>query len=126
MVSCSLILMMDVCFHLLFNIFLQILDYVECFTGPNISIMHSMLINKPPDSGALTSIHPLHQDLYYFPFRPINRIVGVWTAMEKITLQNGCLVIVPGSHKGKLLEHAYPKFVVRSYAYFTLSSTSVS
>ncbi|XP_048223550.1 phytanoyl-CoA dioxygenase, peroxisomal-like [Perognathus longimembris pacificus] len=27
----------------------QILKYVECFAGPNIMAMHSMLINKPPD-----------------------------------------------------------------------------
>ncbi|XP_034500025.1 phytanoyl-CoA dioxygenase, peroxisomal [Ailuropoda melanoleuca] len=29
----------------------EILKYVECFTGPNIMAMHTMLINKPPDSG---------------------------------------------------------------------------
>ena len=29
----------------------QILNYVECFTGPNIMAMHTMLINKPPDTG---------------------------------------------------------------------------
>jgi len=39
----------------------QILDYVECFTGPNIKAVHTMFINKPPDSGKLTSVHPLHQ-----------------------------------------------------------------
>ncbi|KAK8380268.1 hypothetical protein O3P69_016704 [Scylla paramamosain] len=31
----------------------QVLDYVECFTGPNIMAMHTMLINKPPDPGTL-------------------------------------------------------------------------
>ena len=39
----------------------RILDYVEAFTGPNIQAMHTMLINKPPDSGKKTSRHPLHQ-----------------------------------------------------------------
>jgi len=39
----------------------QILDYVECFTGPNIKAVHTMFINKHPDSGKLTSVHPLHQ-----------------------------------------------------------------
>ena len=39
----------------------EVLDYVECFTGPNIRAVHSMLINKPPDSGNKTSRHPLHQ-----------------------------------------------------------------
>ncbi|XP_069703083.1 phytanoyl-CoA dioxygenase, peroxisomal-like [Periplaneta americana] len=88
----------------------KVLDYVECFTGPNIKAMHSMLINKPPDSGKMTSKHPLHQDLHYFPFRPADRIVAVWTAMEKVNEDNGCLVVIPGSHKGELLPHDYPKW----------------
>ncbi|XP_071449410.1 phytanoyl-CoA dioxygenase, peroxisomal-like [Hetaerina americana] len=87
----------------------KMLDYVECFTGPNIMAMHTMLINKPPDSGKETSQHPPHQDLHYFPFRPADRIVASWTAMEKVTKDNGCLFVVPGSHKGVLLKHEYPK-----------------
>ena len=80
----------------------EVLDYVECFTGPNIRAVHSMLINKPPDSGNRTSRHPLHQDLHYFPFRPADHIVAAWTAMEHIDDTNGCLVAQPGTHKGKL------------------------
>lgn len=87
----------------------KLLDYVECFTGPNIMAMHTMLINKPPDSGKETSQHPPHQDLHYFPFRPADRIVASWTAMEKVTKDNGCLFVVPGSHKGVLMKHEYPK-----------------
>lgn len=30
--------------------------------------------------------------------------------MERVHRGNGCLVIVPGSHKGKLLDHDYPKW----------------
>jgi len=86
----------------------NLLDVVECFTGPDIKAMHTMLINKPPDSGALTSRHPLHQDLHYFPFRPADRIVAAWTALEKVNLDNGCLVVIPGSHKGSLRPHGYP------------------
>lgn len=89
----------------------QVLDYVECFTGPNIMAMHTMLINKPPDPGTLTSRHPMHQDLHYFPFRPANRIVCAWTAMEKINTDNGCLFVVPGSHKGVLEPHEYPEWI---------------
>lgn len=86
----------------------QILEYVQCFTGPNTMAMHTMLINKPPDTGTLSSRHPLHQDLHYFPFRPANSIVCSWTAMEKVNRQNGCLVAIPGSHKGELIAHDYP------------------
>ncbi|XP_033106639.1 phytanoyl-CoA dioxygenase, peroxisomal-like [Anneissia japonica] len=88
----------------------QIVKYVECFTGPNIMAMHTMLINKPPDTGAKTSRHPMHQDLHYFPFRPAERIVCAWCAMEKVDRSNGCLVVVPGSHKGELQEHGYPQW----------------
>merc|ERR1719211_665233 len=65
----------------------EVLDVVEAFTGPDIRAMHTMLINKPPDSGKKTSRHPMHQDLHYFPFRPSNRIVCAWTAMEKVDEQ---------------------------------------
>ena len=88
------------------------LDIVECFTGPNIKAMHTMLINKPPDSGSLTSRHPLHQDLYYFPFRPADRIVAAWTALEDVTIENGCLMLIPGSHISPLLQHESPKWEV--------------
>lgn len=88
----------------------RVLDYVECFVGPNIRAMHTMLINKPPDAGTLTSRHPLHQDLHYFPFRPADRIVCSWTAMEEITPANGCLIVLPGTHKGVLQQHDYPSW----------------
>ena len=96
------------------TLYLQITDYVECFTGPNIMAVHTMLINKPPDPGLKTSRHPLHQDLHYFPFRPADRIVCSWTAMEKVNRANGCLVVLPGTHHGDLKQHDYPEWEVCS------------
>eukprot|EP01103_Thecamoeba_quadrilineata_P004023 TRINITY_DN13753_c0_g1_i1.p1 TRINITY_DN13753_c0_g1~~TRINITY_DN13753_c0_g1_i1.p1 ORF type:complete len:327 (-),score=65.31 TRINITY_DN13753_c0_g1_i1:66-1046(-) len=87
----------------------DIVKYVACFTGPNVKAVHTMLINKPPHVGA-TGRHPLHQDLHYFPFRPADRIVCAWTAMEKISRENGGLVVLKGTHKGPLLEHGYPEW----------------
>ena len=51
-----------------FVTFPQVLDVVQCFTGPDIRAMHTMLINKPPDSGKKTSRHPMHQvtNLHHF------------------------------------------------------------
>lgn len=54
----------------------------------------------------------MHQDLHYFPFRPVDKIVCAWTAMEKVNRQNGCLVVVPGTHTGTLHEHDYPEWEV--------------
>lgn len=88
----------------------SIMKVLEEFCGRNVMAVHTMVINKPPDVGTLSSRHPMHQDLYYFPFRPENRIVATWTAMETITRANGCLVVIPGTHKGQLLEHGYPEW----------------
>ena len=88
----------------------ELLRYVRAFTGPSARSIHTMLINKPPDPGTSTSRHPLHQDLYYFPLRPADRIVCAWTAMERVHRGNGCLTVVPGSHTGELLQHEYPEW----------------
>uniref|UniRef100_A0A1I7ZIJ3 phytanoyl-CoA dioxygenase n=2 Tax=Steinernema glaseri TaxID=37863 RepID=A0A1I7ZIJ3_9BILA len=90
-----------------------VVDVVKDLIGkPSHAIMamHTMLINKPPDSGSLTSRHPMHQDLHYFPFRPADYICCAWTAMERVNRANGCLVVVPGTHKGDLKVHEYPKW----------------
>jgi len=83
----------------------RILDAVECIVGPDVQTIHTMLINKPPH---VDGRHPIHQDLLYFPFRPADRIVASWTALEPVTKENGCLVVVPGSHRGELLVHENP------------------
>lgn len=88
----------------------EIIKYVQAFTGKEVKAMHTMLINKPPDPGKKTSRHPLHQDLHYFPFRPADRVVCSWTAMQKVNRENGCLVVLPGTHKGELLQHDYPEW----------------
>ena len=69
-----------------------------------------VILLQPPDPGTKSSRHPLHQDLYYFPFRPADRIVCSWTAMQKVHRDNGCLVVVPGTHTGQLLRHGYPQW----------------
>jgi phytanoyl-CoA hydroxylase len=74
-----------------------------------------MLINKPP---GVDGRHPLHQDLLYFPFRPADRIVASWTALQPCTRDNGCLVVVPGTHKGELLRHENPDWEWINLAYF--------
>eukprot|EP00301_Raphidiophrys_heterophryoidea_P011279 c1708_g1_i1.p1 GENE.c1708_g1_i1~~c1708_g1_i1.p1 ORF type:complete len:341 (-),score=76.51 c1708_g1_i1:280-1302(-) len=89
----------------------EILKYVKCFCGDNVKSIHTMLINKPPDVGAGTSRHPFHQDLHYFPLRPSHLIVCAWAAMEHVHRENGCLTVVPGSHREfPLLPHDYPEW----------------
>ncbi|KAL5232792.1 hypothetical protein ACI65C_000202 [Semiaphis heraclei] len=89
--------------------FPKMLDYIESLIGPNVMAMHSMFINKQPDIGTNSSRHPVHQDLHYFPFRPANLIVASWTACVPVTVNNGCLYVVPGTHTGDLYPHSYPE-----------------
>ncbi|MEE9608813.1 MAG: phytanoyl-CoA dioxygenase family protein, partial [Myxococcota bacterium] len=93
----------------------ELLDRVEALIGPDIKSIHNMLINKPP---GVDGRHPLHQDLLYFPFRPADAIVATWTALEPCTRENGCLVVVPGTHKGELFEHENPDWEWLNHAYF--------
>lgn len=93
----------------------KLLRVVEAFCGPDIKSIHSMLINKPPN---VDGRHPLHQDLLYFPFRPADRIVATWTALEPCTRENGCLVVVPGTHRGGLVRHGNPEWEHLNMGYF--------
>ncbi|XP_068624030.1 probable phytanoyl-CoA dioxygenase [Battus philenor] len=84
----------------------KLLDVVSQLIGDNLSVVHSMLINKPPGTGR----HPPHQDLYYFPFRPADLILASWTAMDRVTRENGCLYVIPGSHRDhtRIIPHQSP------------------
>ncbi|XP_015121816.1 phytanoyl-CoA dioxygenase, peroxisomal [Diachasma alloeum] len=105
----------------------KLLNIVECFTGANIMAIHSMLIAKPPDVGAGSTRHPPHQDLYYFPIRPENRIVATWTAIEPCDTKNGCLFVAPGSHlQRKLYPHGYPLDQIANKMYFGIQDLSES
>ena len=93
----------------------RLLAEISDLTGENIVSIHNMLINKPP---GVDGRHPLHQDLLYFPFRPEDRIVASWTALEPIHRKNGCLSVVPGSHKGELLAHGDMDWEYVNIAYY--------
>lgn len=85
-----------------------------------------MFINKPPDLGKGSSRHPPHQDLLYFPFRPANLMCASWTALQQITQANGCLYVLPGSHKYTqgLFSHGYPKDGIVNKAYYGIQDVS--
>lgn len=82
-----------------------LLEIVRGLIGPDVMTISTNIFNKPP---GVDGRHPLHQDLRYFSLRPANRIVGSWTAISPTTRRNGCLVVIPGSHTGELLQHGAP------------------
>lgn len=68
--------------------------------GPDLDCFQSQFILKNP--GVIGQ--PWHQDSYYFRFDRQPQ-VGVWVALSRATLENGCLWVLPGSHRGELFEH---------------------
>lgn len=81
----------------------RILDIVESLIGPDIKLYGSQCFMKPP--GGIEK--PYHQDSAYFTIEP-RELVTCWTALDDATIDNGCLWVVPGSHRIGLLDHDQP------------------
>jgi len=73
----------------------RLLDIAEQFIGPNIALFASHYISKPPFDGQAVL---WHQDGSYWPLEPM-QVVTLWLAADDATPENGCLRVIPGSHK---------------------------
>jgi phytanoyl-CoA hydroxylase len=79
----------------------RILDVVEALIGPDICLYYSMLMMKPARSGAPA---PWHQDLAFF-VHDRARLIACQVYLDDSTAENGCIHVVPGSHKLGLFNH---------------------
>ncbi len=77
----------------------EILDMVEQVIGPDIALWNSSFFAKPARVGTKT---PWHQDGEYWPIQPLATCT-VWIAIDAATTENGCLRVIPGSHRSKQL-----------------------
>lgn len=62
--------------------------------------LQDMALIKPSDFG---SEKPWHQDCAYFNYPLETTVIGVWIALDQATADNGCMHIVPGSHKEPMI-----------------------
>lgn len=69
--------------------------------GPNVQLHHSKMLVKPPEKGAA---FPLHQDTPYFPHAD-HTMLAASVHLDDSDMENGCLCVIPGSHKQGLLPH---------------------
>lgn len=76
----------------------SVVDILTGIVSPNVKCMQSMLFVKAPGKAGQS----WHQDEYYIPTRD-KSLVGAWIAIDDATLDNGCLWIIPGSHKDSIL-----------------------
>jgi ectoine hydroxylase-related dioxygenase (phytanoyl-CoA dioxygenase family) len=75
-----------------------VLDLVAPITGPDIVLWSSGFICKMPFVGPPT---PWHSDTAYWRGRLDNEegIVTVWLALDPSTTENGCMRVIPGTHR---------------------------
>ncbi len=61
-----------------------------------LKMFQDMALLKPPRIGREK---PWHQDMAYFNLPLETTVVGVWIALDEATADNGCMMVIPGSHK---------------------------
>jgi phytanoyl-CoA hydroxylase len=74
--------------------------------GPNVRLYWDQAVSKPPGA---TSDVPWHQDNGYTPVVP-EQYVTATLALDRQTVDNGCLWIQPGSHHGTTAPHRKTDF----------------
>lgn len=81
----------------------EVLEVVEALIGPEIALYHCKLLMKAARDGTVT---PWHQDFGYWA-RDDNQplMLNCMVQIDDSTPENGCLQMVPGSHRNGLLEH---------------------
>ena len=76
-----------------------LLDIVDQLIGRDIIVWGSRIFSKAPQTGRAT---PWHQDGEYWPIRPL-ATATVWIAIDDSNENNGCLKILTGSNRAKML-----------------------
>lgn len=75
-----------------------LLDIVESLLGPDLICWGAHMFCKPAGDGLVV---PWHQDGDYWPIRPLATCT-VWIALDRSGPENGCLRVIPGSHRDRV------------------------
>ncbi|HET6385395.1 MAG TPA: phytanoyl-CoA dioxygenase family protein [Armatimonadota bacterium] len=98
----------DRAIHQFVNMWKVVPDYEEVIHNPAITgairdlmrvdgirIWHDQVISKPPGDNKKFGFH---HDFYFWPLdRP--RMITCWLALDRATVDNGCMHNIPGSHR---------------------------
>src|SRR5260370_5063698 len=79
----------------------KLLDSVAQLLGENLLFHYSKLNMKPP---AIGSVVEWHQDLAYYPFTNTDSL-AVLFYLDDSDRSNGCLQVIPGFHRQRILDH---------------------
>lgn len=76
----------------------RVIEAMTGVIGPNVKAMQSMLFIKSEGKPG----QAWHQDEHFIPTRD-RSLTAVWIALDDATVENGCLWVLPGSHKRGVL-----------------------
>ena len=81
----------------------EVLDAVSSVIGDDLIVWGSALFAKKGIGGKAT---PWHQDGHYWPIRPLATVTA-WIAIDDVSTDNGCMRVIPGSHRDQILHEHY-------------------
>lgn len=76
----------------------RLVNILQNVIGPDVKCMQQMLFIKSAGKPG----QAWHQDEDYIPTRD-KSLTGAWLALDDATIDNGCLWVIPGSHKPGIL-----------------------
>ena len=75
----------------------RLVDILEAIIGPNVEFLSDKVVYKDEDTHIAS---PWHQD---WPYWEGTHKISVWVALDDATPENGCLKLLPGSHRGTVI-----------------------
>ena len=69
--------------------------------GPDADLYYNQAVLKPPERGRAFG---WHQDSGYTTTKPLE-YVTCWTAISRTFVENGCIWVIPGSHRRGVVKH---------------------
>lgn len=82
----------------------KILDAVESLIGPEL-FSNPVYNVRPKVPKVAAGIVPWHQDKSYWPDANANPVITVWIPLVDSTHENGCLHLIPRTHKKRVVAH---------------------
>ncbi len=81
----------------------KIIDAVESLIGPEI-FSNPVYNVRPKVPKVAAGAVPWHQDKSYWPDANSNPVITVWIPLIDSTHENGCLHIIPGTHRQRVID----------------------
>lgn len=76
-----------------------LVDVAEQILGPDVALFVTYVISKRPVDGLAVE---WHQDAAFFPIDPMHTFT-LWLAVDDSDWENGCMRVIPGSHRNRVL-----------------------